>query len=86
MLHISQKKIIFSLKDNLSGILADSIKLYIDGRWVPAEYDIDNNILTYSVLFSDLDPQLYKGKHDINLKIMDRAYNKTIFHRTIWLK
>jgi len=86
LLHISQKKIIFSLKDNLSGILADSIKLYIDGRWVPAEYDIDNNILTYRVLFSDLDPQLYKGKHDINLKIMDRAYNKTIFHRTIWLK
>jgi len=86
LLHISHKKIIFSLKDNLSGILADSIKLYIDGRWVPAEYDIDRSTLTYRVLFSDLDPKLSKGKHFIDLRIMDRVYNKTIFRKAIWLK
>jgi len=86
LLHISQKKISFLLMDNLSGILADSIKLYIDGRWVPAEYDIDKKILTYRVLFSDIDPQLNGGKHEINLEIMDRAYNKTFFYRTVWLK
>lgn len=86
LLHISREKISFLLMDNLSGILADSIKLYIDGRWVPAEYDIDKKILTYRVLFSDIDLQLNSGKHEINLQIMDRVHNKTLFYRTIWLK
>jgi len=60
----------FTIRDNLSGI--DSYKVYIDDKWVLADYDAKNNRLT--VPLNTRTAQRDK-KHRISVEVTDRRGN-----------
>ncbi len=65
----SSHQLKFSVSDNLSGI--DLYNVYIDGRWIPANFDMKSKILTIDLL----DLSLVKGIHQLKLVVTDRVRN-----------
>lgn len=57
-----------SIKDNLSGV--EDYNLYVDGKWLIAEYDAKNDLLIYTI--SD---KLSKGKHTFQCELTDGKNN-----------
>lgn len=72
----SQKSSVkFIIQDTLSGI--SKYDGYIDNKWVLFEYDLKNNLITYS--FDE--ERLEKGsEHELELYISDAKGNVSLFH------
>lgn len=70
----------FKVTDNLSGI--ETFRGTIDGKWVLFEYDLKNNLLTYTF---DKTRFRFGGNHQLNLEVTDFKGNtstyKTNFNR-----
>ncbi len=63
-----------TIRDKLSGLALDSgINMYLDGAWVPAEYDIDGAIFSYKVRGA-----LKPGSHKLEIKASDNQGNLTV--------
>jgi hypothetical protein len=60
--------------DNLSGI--ESIRGTIDGKWVLFEYDLKNNLITYTFDKSRLE---FNKDHDLNLEVTDFKENTSTY-------
>ena len=59
------------LSDNLSGVDTNgTIKMEIDGVWVPAEFDIDTGVFAYKV-----QNNLNRGKHTLKITAYDKQGN-----------
>jgi hypothetical protein len=67
----------FKITDNLSGI--DTYRGTIDGKWVLFEYDMKNNLISYT--FDKSRIQLGK-KHILNLEVTDFKGNKRTYKST----
>jgi len=63
-----QKKLLFKISDNLSGI--KTYKGYVDGKWVLMEWDFKTRILSYT-----FDDELSSGKHNFELTVTDNVNN-----------
>jgi len=64
----------FKITDNLSGI--ETFRGTIDGKWVLFEYDLKNNLLTYT-----FDKARFKfgGTHQLNLEVTDFKGNTSTY-------
>jgi hypothetical protein len=63
-----------AISDNLSGLALDnSLSMKVDGRWVPAEFDIDSGKFAYRVKHG-----LKPGKHEIEVRVSDNQGNSTV--------
>ncbi|MEE9553724.1 MAG: hypothetical protein V3W18_05450, partial [candidate division Zixibacteria bacterium] len=61
------------ITDNISGVKLDATpQMWIDGIWVPAEYDLDTKKFIYRIRNN-----LKRGKHTINIEAVDKQGNKT---------
>ncbi|MBD3167988.1 MAG: peptidoglycan DD-metalloendopeptidase family protein [candidate division Zixibacteria bacterium] len=61
------------MEDNFSGLGSeDDLKFYLDGKWMPAEYDSDRDLIEFKAPF-----RLDKGKHTIMLKVSDQCGNES---------
>lgn len=73
-------KLKLKITDNLSGI--DSFRGTIDGKWVLFEYDLKNNLLSYTF---DKERFEFNKDHQLNLEVTDFKGNtstyKTNFHK-----
>jgi hypothetical protein len=58
------------LKDDKSGVDEESINFYLDGKWVPVDYDIETGILKFKPIET-----LSKGIHTFSLTVRDRMGN-----------
>ena len=69
----SQLVIRYRMTDNFSGIgREENLKLFLDDKWVPAEYDPDRNLIEF------IPPTvLSKGKHTLHLSVSDQCGNKS---------
>ena len=67
----NQKTIDFKIKDNESGI--KSFRGEIDNKWILMDYDHKTNLLRYEI------DDLQKGKHVINLNVVDKLGNSSKF-------
>jgi hypothetical protein len=67
----------FAITDDLSGI--DNYALTVNGKWVLAEYDAKNNLLTYTADASHFS----KGNNTVVLKVMDKLKNQREFSTTV---
>jgi hypothetical protein len=67
----------FVITDYLSGIY--TYALTINSRWVLAEYDAKNNLLTYTANASHFN----KGNNTLVLKVMDKLRNQQVFSTTV---
>jgi len=68
-------------EDKLSGIRGEeNMVMKLDGRKVIAEYDPEQNILFYRVR-----KPLARGKHTLELTVIDRCGNKTERTHTFWI-
>ena len=68
-------------EDKLSGISGEeNMLLKLDGRKVIAEYDPEENLLFYKVT-----KPLAKGKHTLQLTVIDRCGNKAERAHTFWV-
>jgi len=72
-------KVSFSIRysDNLSGVDADEIKMYIDDAPVIPEIDGEH----HQVWFASEEP-LARGKHSLKISVKDRMKNETVASRT----
>jgi hypothetical protein len=62
-----------TIRDDLSGVnLDESLSMWIDGIWVPAEYDIDTKRLSYQVRNN-----LKRTRHRIEIRALDNQGNET---------
>ena len=68
----TQKNIQFRIADNLAGI--ETFNLYIDNKWVLAEYDIRNGKLWHT-----FDEKTGFGKHTLKLVVTDRKQNEKTY-------
>jgi hypothetical protein len=64
----SVSRVRFKISDNLSGI--HSFDMYIDGKWVLAEYDAKSN-----TVWHDFDKAIEQGVHDIVFEVRDYLNN-----------
>jgi hypothetical protein len=71
----------FRYYDNLSGVDADEIKLYIDGAPAIPEIDGERKRVWYDS--SDLLP---RGKHQLRVLLRDRAGNVSVENRTFTVR
>lgn len=67
------KSFSFSLRDNLSGI--SKYQLYLNDKWVLAEYDAKSSLLTYT-----FDSETPLGNLSFKLQAADRVGNTTTFN------
>lgn len=67
------KSFSFSLRDNLSGI--SNYRLYVNDKWVLAEYDAKSSLLTYT-----FDSETPAGNLSFKLEAADRVSNTTTFN------
>jgi len=68
----TQKNIQFRIADNLAGI--ETFDLYIDNKWVLAEYDVRNGKLWHT-----FDERTGFGKHTLKLVVTDRKQNEKTY-------
>ncbi len=68
----------FRYHDNLSGVDADEIKVYIDGKLVIPEIDGEHRSVTVTS-----DSRYEKGKHAVMITAKDRMGNATSVSRTV---
>lgn len=66
----TQTTIKLTIKDTDSGI--KSYRAEIDGKWILMDYDYKKNLLRY-----DIENNISEGKHDFNLKVIDKVGNET---------
>ena len=70
----------FNFGDELSGV-SDDIDVWIDGKWIIPVYDPESGVVTAVPHFD-----LAKGKHTLEIKVLDKAGNarvsKTQFTRS----
>lgn len=60
-----------NISDNLSGISRESqLGMFIDSKWVPADYDITTGIFSYQI-----NQPLKLGQHEATIKIIDNQGN-----------
>lgn len=64
----------FKVTDNLSGI--ETFRGTIDGKWVLFEYDLKNNLLTYTF---DKTRFKFGGNHELNLEVTDFKGNSSTY-------
>jgi hypothetical protein len=64
----------FKVTDNLSGI--ESFRGTIDGKWVLFEYDLKNNLLSYTF---DKERFQFNKNHFLNLEVTDNKGNKKVY-------
>lgn len=64
----------FKITDNLSGI--ETFRGTIDGKWVMFEYDLKNNLLSYSF---DKTRFKFGGSHQLNLEVTDFKGNTSTY-------
>ncbi len=72
---IVQNKLIWKIYDSESGL--NDYDLFIDGKWILAEYEYKNNSLT-SELISKL-----SGQHQIKLVVTDNCGNQTVWENNL---
>jgi len=66
-------RIQYRMKDNFSGLGNErDLQLYLDGKWVPAEYDPDRDLIEFIPPFV-----LKGGRHSLYLIVVDRCANKS---------
>lgn len=68
------KKIQFKMSDNFSGIA--SFNAFIDGKWVLMEYEPKGKLIWYT-----FDEHCGKGKHSLELRVMDKVGNLTVYKK-----
>jgi hypothetical protein len=62
-----------TISDGVSGVnLDESLSMWIDGIWVPAEYDIDTKKFSYQVRNN-----LKRGRHRLEIRALDKQGNET---------
>jgi hypothetical protein len=71
----------FRYHDNLSGVDTDEIKMYIDGKLVIPEIDGEHSRVWYQY-----EEQLLNGKHNLEIKMKDRAKNETKLIRNFTIR
>jgi len=67
----------FTIIDDLSGV--DKYEGYIDDSWVLFEYDMKNDLLTYTF---DIDRISRDSSHELELYVTDAKGNVNLFHST----
>ena len=67
-------KLRFTITDNISGI--DSVRGTIDGQWVLFEYDLKNNLISYTF---DKKRFQFGQNHDLNLEATDFKGNTSTY-------
>ena len=67
----------FTITDDFSGI--DTYNLTINGKWVLAEYDAKNKLLTYTADASHFN----KGNNAMILTLTDKLNNQKVFSATV---
>lgn len=70
-----RKRLQFSIPDDLSGV--EKFEGYIDNKWVLFEYDLKNDLISYT-----FDPErLARGlEHELELYVTDAKGNVNLFH------
>ncbi|GEM_PF-5884599 len=71
--------IAFYVDDYLSGIDADSMSLYVNGKWYPVYYDFERKIAV-------LRYPLPEGEYDVKFRAMDRAHNVALWKKRVYLR
>ncbi len=69
----------FKITDKLSGI--DKYNLYINSKWVIAEYDAKSDMLTY--FFDTETPQ---GLQVVKLKVSDKVGNENVYTKKVFIR
>jgi hypothetical protein len=67
-----QKKVKFTISDQLSGIA--SYRGTLNGKWILMEYDAKNDLLYYTI-----DDQLLKGENIIKVEVVDMKNNRKTY-------
>jgi hypothetical protein len=73
-----QKKIKFTIKDELSGIA--SYRGTLNGKWILMEYDAKIDLLFYTI-----DEHLLAGENSFSLEVKDGKGNRKVYKATIYL-
>ncbi|MCP4632367.1 MAG: M23 family metallopeptidase [candidate division Zixibacteria bacterium] len=63
----------YKMEDNFSGLgNEEDLILLIDGEWIPAEYDIDRDLILFNTR-----TKLGKGKHTLSISVTDQCGNSS---------
>ncbi|MBI9052549.1 MAG: M23 family metallopeptidase [Bacteroidales bacterium] len=76
---LNSNKINFSISDDLSGI--KSYNGYIDNKWALFEYDLKNDLLSYTI---DEERIKKNKKHELELFVIDNTGNITTYYTTFF--
>lgn len=68
----------FRLYDNLSGIDAETLRLFLDDQFVISEYDPYNRRVTF-----DESAEVRPGRHTFRILVSDRVGNQSVFEKSI---
>jgi uncharacterized protein YjhX (UPF0386 family) len=69
----SKPSISFNMDDDLSGFDSDTLlTVTLDGRFLPCEYDLDTKTVRANLAY-----KLKPGKHELNIRALDRMGNVT---------
>lgn len=73
------RRVLAKVVDKGSGLGSGaSLNLFIDNKWVPAEFDFEKGILKY-----ELKDPLGNGEHEIRIEAIDRVGNKNVETRKV---